>query len=128
MLMNITFESKGDFEKLSAWLDSVSNNTPDSALRQIAKEGEQMLASNTPRDTGETATGWVAEITSKKSISEISWTNKAHPDLEVNLAKLIDQGYGTGTGGYVQPRPFIQKSMDSVWKTAGDKVAKELIK
>ena len=126
--MNVTFESKGDFENLKAWLDGVSKNTPDAALRQIAKDGERSLASNTPRDTGKTASGWGSSIESKKGTSEISWTNNAHPGLNVNLAKLIDQGHGTGTGGYVPPKPYIQKSMDSVFNTAGDKIAKELIK
>lgn len=126
--MQVTFESRGDFEKLKAWLDSVSKNSPDLALDQIAREGQRSLSSNTPRDTGKTAGGWTYKITSRKGKSEISWMNKANPGLTVNLAKLIDQGHGTGTGGYVRPQPYIERSMDSIWQTAGDKIAKELIK
>lgn len=127
MLMNITFESKGDFKETRKWLDSVSKHTPLISLSQIAIEGKQNLALNTPKDTGITAAGWEAEIRTTGFTSEISWTNRAHPGVVINLAKLIDQGYGTGTGGYVAPRPYIKQSMEPVWKTAGDKIYKELI-
>lgn len=126
--MKVTFESKGDFDKTRAWLSRVANRTPIQPLRQIAREGEQALASNTPRDTGATASGWTSEITSSGSVSEVSWMNQAHPGASVNVAKIIDQGHGTGTGGYVPPRPYIKKSMESVWKSAGDRIAKELTK
>lgn len=126
--MNITFESKGDFNEVRKWLDTAINSKPTMALSEIASEGKANLASNTPRDTGETAAGWQAEITTKGSVSEIAWTNNAHPETNVNVAVIIDQGHGTGTGGYVQPRPYIKKSMDSIFATAGDKVVKELVK
>ena len=124
--MKITFESKGDFSKTKAWLSKVVNGVPVDKIRQVAKEGERVLAANTPRDTGETASGWVSEITSDREVSEIAWMNRAHPEAKVNIAKIIDQGHGTGTGGYVAPRPYIQKSMESVWKEASDMVSKEL--
>lgn len=126
--MKIAFETKGDFNNLSKWLDGVSHAKPSTSLTQIAKEGEKSLASNTPKDTGETASGWKSEIKTVDGQSEIAWINDAHPEANVNVAVIIDKGHGTGTGGYIPPRPYIQKSMDSVWKTAGDKIAKELIK
>ncbi len=128
MLMKLTFESKGDFDKTLAWLSRVVNRAPTKTLQQIARDGERALSANTPRDTGETASSWVSEITSRNNVSEISWMNTAHPEANVNVAKIIDQGHGTRTGGFVQPRPYIQKAMDDVWKSASDKIAKELIK
>lgn len=126
--MKIAFETKGSFDNLNKWLKKVSQSTPDSALNQIANDGVKSLASNTPRDTGETASGWQAEIKNSRGVSEIAWTNNAHPEAKVNVATIIDQGHGTGTGGWVQPRPYIKKSMDSVWKSAGDKIVKEMVK
>lgn len=126
--MNISFESKGDFDQLSKWLDEVSKATPKNSLKEIAVAGGKSLAANTPRDTGMTASGWEAVVTTKGLTSEIAWNNVAHPGESVNIARIIDQGHGTGTGGYVPPRPYIKKAMDSVWKDAGDKIAKELIK
>lgn len=121
------FESRGDFDNLNKWLDKVSTANPARALNDIAKEGGRALTSNTPRDTGGTSRGWEATITTKGAVSEVNWTNNAYPALSVNMALLIELGHGTGTGGYVPPRPFIKDAMDSVWKSAGDKIAKELV-
>lgn len=125
--MKIAFESKGNFDKLSSWLDSVSKRDPSKVLNEIANSGTKSLTSNTPRDTGATALGWKAEVTTKGNVSEISWKNEAHPGTSANVAVLIDQGHGTRNGGYVPPRPYIKKAMDSVWNTAGDKIAKGLV-
>lgn len=122
------FESRGNFDNMSKWLDKVSNANANAALGQIALEGGRSLASATPKATGETASGWKAEVTAKGDISEVAWTNGAHSESTANVAVIIDQGHGTGTGGYVPPRPYIKGAMDSVWKTAGDKIAKELVK
>lgn len=126
--MRVSFESKGDFDDIRSWLQQASKAKPDSALRQIGSDGVKALSANTPKDTGATASGWTYEVKSNFNTSEIVWTNRAHPNLRVNLARLLDSGYVTGTGGRVAPRPYIAKSMDKVWKVAGDKIYKELIK
>lgn len=128
MLMKISFESKGDFNNATSWLKKVVNGNPATILNQVAKQGEQSLAANTSKDTGETASGWKSKIKTKGDVTEIEWYNDAHPELEVNLAKLIELGHGTRTGGYVPPKPYIKKSMDPVFKSVGDKVAKELFR
>ncbi len=126
--MKISFDSKGDFDGILSWLKNVTNRDPSMALNSIASQGERSLAANTPRDTGETASGWTSEIITKGNVTEIAWKNTAHPELNVNLAKLIELGHGTGTGGYVLPKPYINRAMDPVFKNVGDKVVKELIK
>ena len=126
--MQVTFQSKGDFANAEAWLKDISTRTPTMALNQIASEGERSLSNNTPKDTGKTASGWKAIVETKGGITEVSWVNTAHSNLHVNIAKLIEQGHGTGTGGYVAPRPYIKQSMEKIWETAGDRIAKELVK
>lgn len=128
MFMKISFDSKGDFNVIRSWLDKVTKRNPSKTLGRIASQGTTNLKNNTPRDTGETASSWVTEITTKGNISEIAWKNTAHPDAEVNVAKLIELGHGTGNGGYVPPKPYIKKSMDPVFKDVGDRVVKELIR
>lgn len=126
--MEVLFDSKGDFNNIQQWLDNVARRSPNEALNQIAIEGERSLEANTPKDTGVTAGGWQAKITTDGKGSEIAWSNKAHPEASVNIAVIIDQGHGTGTGGYVPPRPYIKKAMDSVFAHAGTKIEQELIK
>lgn len=123
--MRVTFESKGDFKNTLDWLSKGSKGPSNAIINQIAKDGKEELTANTPRATGETAEGWQSRITKQSGGSaEIAWINTAHPESNVSVAKLIDQGHGTRNGGYVPPRPYIKKSMDSVWRKASDRLAK----
>ena len=126
--MKISFESKGDFNVTRDWLKRVTNRNPSMVLNQIASEGVRNLSNNTPKDTGETAAGWESDVKTNGDTTEISWKNTAHPESKVNVAKLIEVGHGTGTGGYVPPRPYIKDAMKPIWEEVDKKVVKELIK
>lgn len=126
--MQVKFETRGDFDNLEKWLDRMTNYTPTASLHKIAQEGGSALSKNTPRNTGQTASGWTSEVTHSRGIFEVSWMNNAHPGLSINLARMLDQGYTTGTGGYVPPRPYVKDSMKPVWKKAGNDIAKEMTK
>lgn len=126
--MRIGFSTKGDFDAITKWLKEVPETLPK-GLDRIAEKGVTNLKNNTPKDTGATANGWQAEvIKGNNDKHNIVWTNTAHPQESANIALLIELGHGTGTGGYVQPKPYIKAAMEDVWKTAGDDIAKELIK
>lgn len=125
--MNISFESKGDFRNTERWLKNLTNTDMTSGLNQIASQGTKSLASRTPKATGETANSWKGTVTKRGDVSEIVWTNTAHPGAGVNIAKIIDLGHGTGTGGYVPPQPYIKEAMTPVWERL-DNIIKELIK
>lgn len=112
--MSIKFESKGGFRNVLKWLDDVTN-IKDDVVKSIADEGVKCLKEGTPKESGETASGWVYEIVRKPNSAEIYWKNIANPESSVNVAKLIEFGHGTRTGGYVQPRPYIKRSMTPVW-------------
>lgn len=126
--MDVSFDSKGDFDDAIKWLKEKANMSLPKVSGDIANDGIKSLAKNTPKDTGVTASGWTAEVKMTAKGSEIVWKNTARPNLSVNLAVLIELGHGTRTGGYVPPRPYIKQAMDSVFKTAGDNIAGELFK
>lgn len=126
--MKVSFESKGNFGNALSWLKGVINHNPLPIAKQIANEGTKNLMAGTPRDTGETASGWTSEIKTRGGVTEIAWKNNAHPYSSANVAKLIELGHGTKNGGYVQPRPYIKNAMNPVFANAGDKVVKGLIK
>jgi hypothetical protein len=126
--MKISFESKGNFDVINGWLKHIIKIDPSVVANQIASEGKRSLSANTPIDTGETASGWVSEVKSNGTTTEIAWKNVAHPGAGVNIAKIIDQGHGTGTGGYIPPKPYIKKAMTPVWGSADNMINKELIK
>lgn len=58
----ITFRQKGDFSKLTRYLEKVKSVVKLSDLDKYGKEGVAALASATPVDTGLTASSWSYEI------------------------------------------------------------------
>lgn len=126
--MNISFESKGDFDVIMGWLKDVSNRSPARALNQIGADGAKSLSAHTPKSTSETASGWKSRVDSSGDVSELIWYNIAHPEARVSIARLIDTGHGTGTGGYVPPKPYIRQAMNPVWAGIDNKLIKELIR
>jgi hypothetical protein len=92
-------------------------------LEAGAKQGVKALAAATPKDSGLSSDSWGYKISGGKSFVTITWTNT---DVEngFHVAIMLQYGYGTGTGGYVQGRdyinPAIQPVMDQiandVWK------------
>lgn len=125
--MKMGLESEGDFPNIIKLLTKTLRGVPTATLNRIGSEGDTALANGTPKNTGETASGWRHEISTYRNNSVIEWYNTAHPEAKVSIAKIIDQGHGTGTGGYVPPRPYIKESMGPIWENAGDKVAKEMM-
>lgn len=118
--MQIKFESKGGFDNVLKWINKTSNI--QHMVNDIAEYGKNRLTVETPENTGETASGWEHDIITKQNSIEIAWKNVAHPESEVNVAKLIELGHGTGTGGYVQPRPYIKQAMEPVWKKLDNEI------
>lgn len=126
--MDIKFEIKGGFDNVTKWLNDVTKKDTSSAIRGLAEDGKRSLAAHTPKATGITSLGWNYKIKSSGNVTEVAWYNNAHPGSTANVAKLIDLGHGTGTGGYVPPRPYIREAMKPIWSSIDDKVTRELIK
>lgn len=73
--------------------------------------GVAALEQATPKETGETAISWKYRIVRGKTFIRIEWYNT---HLDVNgtmIAVLIQYGHGTGTGGYVVGRDYINPAM-----------------
>lgn len=119
--MILRFKSKGNFEKASSWLKESSKMDDYKKLFQKYGEfGVQKLQEYTPKRTGETAAGWDYELNQNGNKIEVYFVNTAHPELSVNLAKIIQLGHGTRNGGYVPPVNYIHPAMATVYKKVGD--------
>lgn len=127
--MRVSFETSGGFENALSWLRKTKDRIPTSALNNVGRSGVAALKSATPTgETGGTAAGWDYQVDRNSSGAEVSFTNNAHPGESVNVAKIIELGHGTGTGGYVPPNPYIKQAMAPVFSKAGDQIAKEMFK
>lgn len=92
-------------------------------LDSAAQEGVRALASSTPVDTGLAEDSWGYEIEYSRGRVTIRWTNS---DIENGfpVAIMLQYGYGTGTGGYVQGRDYINPAVRPVFDRIADQVWK----
>lgn len=114
----ITFRHKGDFSKLTRYFERVKEAARIGILDKYGREGVAALASATPVDSGETANSWGYEISRSAGSAAIIFTN-SHINKGVPIAIILQYGHGTGTGGYVQGRDYINPAIRPVF----DKIA-----
>ena len=123
----ITFRQKGDFSKLTRFLEKAKEAVRLGDLDKYGREGVAALASATPVDTGLTANSWYYKIEHKDGTATISFFN-SNVQNGVPIAIILQYGHGTGTGGWVQGRdyinPAIQPIFDKIVTEAGREVTK----
>lgn len=121
--MKVDVSTVGDFSRTIKRLQKMATTSPNKALQKIASQGTNALSAGTPvGDTGQTASGWKDKVTD----NEIQWANNAHMGESVNIAKIIQLGHGTGTGGYVPPNDYIRPALTPIFGDAADIIAEEL--
>lgn len=119
----ISFTSTGSFNNTEAFLKKMSKPNIRSVLDGLARQGVAALSSATPVESGLTASSWTYDITESGGSWTITWSN-THVVNGAVIAILLQYGHGTGTGGYVAGRdyinpairPIFDKIADSVWK------------
>ena len=118
--------SKGDFTRTFKFLNKMQNFKIDSILEKYAQQGVSALASATPVDSGATASSWGYEITRSGQGATIYWTN-TNSNQGVIIAVILQYGHGTGTGGYVQGRDYINPAMRPVFDQIADAAWREVV-
>ena len=111
--------SAGSFSKTEAWLTKLQGSALLSDLDKYGEMGVRALSSATPVDQGDTKNSWSYKVNK----SSIHWYN-SHTNGGANIAILIQYGHGTGTGGYVAGRNYINPAIQPIF----DKIAKDLWK
>lgn len=116
----ITFRHKGDFSKLTRFLERAKEAVRLGDLDKYGREGVAALASATPIDSGLTATSWYYKITNANGRAEITFLN-SNIQNGVPIAIILQYGHGTGTGGWVQGRDYINPAIQPIF----DKIAND---
>lgn len=119
----IIFESSGSFNKTESFLTKMSRGDVFQALEAYAQEGVRALSAATPIDSGATAASWAYQVQRSKGSYSITWTN-GNVVNGAPIAIMLQYGHGTGTGGYVQGRDYINPAMKPVFDRIADKVWK----
>lgn len=121
----IAFRHKGDFSKLSKYLERAKEAVRLGTLDKYGSEGVAALASATPIDSGETANSWYYEIERTNGSVTIRFNN-SHTNQGVPIAIILQYGHGTGTGGWVQGRDYINPAIRPVFDKIADEAWKEV--
>lgn len=124
-MKGITFTHKGDFSKTEKFLNTVLKHRYLNVLERYGKEGVRALAAATPKDSGETAASWNYEIDHNRKETAIVFTN-SNIQNGVNIAIILQYGHGTGTGGYVAGKDYINPALRPVFDQMADDVWKEV--
>ena len=119
----ISREASGSFAKTESFLKTLSKLDVMSVLDSCGHVGVQVLADATPMDSGLSSISWGYTVTRKGTVYTITWTNS---DIENGfpVVVMLQYGYGTGTGGYVQGRDFINPAIKPIFDLIADKVWK----
>lgn len=116
----ISFRQKGDFSKLTRFMEKAKEVVRLGDLDKYGREGVAALASATPVDTGETADSWYYKITNKNGTATIAFYN-SNIQNGVPIAIILQYGHGTGNGGWVQGRDYINPAIQPIF----DKITNE---
>lgn len=119
----ISFTVTGSTKRTEVFLQKVRTGDIYASLDASAREGVSALIAGTPVDSGLAADSWGYEIDRSSSSVTIKWTNN---DVENGfpVAIMLQYGHGTGTGGYVQGRDYINPAMQPIFDRIADQVWK----
>jgi hypothetical protein len=123
----VVVKHKGDFRNTERFLQKLSKFDAMSVSEKYAQEGVAALAAATPVESGLTARSWGYEITTTKDSYTISWTN-SNIVVGVPIAVIIQYGHGTGNGGWVQGRDYINPAIQPIFDKIADEAWREVTK
>ena len=123
----IKFRQKGDFSKLTRYLEKVKEVVKLGDLDKYGRAGVAALASATPVDTGLTASSWYYEISNKNGSAMISFHN-SNIQNGVPIAIILQYGHGTRNGGWVEGRDYITPAIRPIFDRIADDAWKEVTK
>lgn len=121
----VTLSSKGDWKNTFKFLQKAKDFEIQKTLEQYAQKGVDALRIATPKKTGLTANSWSAEVVKTGYGWQIHWAN-SNTNKGVNIAFILQAGHGTGTGGYVQGRDYINPALRPIFDEIADSAFKEV--
>lgn len=123
----ISFRHKGDFSKLTRFLERAKEVVHLGCLDKYGREGVAALASATPVDTGLTADSWYYKITNNGQSAKVTFYN-SNIQNGVPIAIILQYGHGTRNGGWVQGRDYINPVVQPIFDKLANEAWREVTK
>ena len=125
--MGLTMRVRGNWNRTKEFLEKMKSQFYIPIIQRYGEIGCRALAEYTPKDTGATASSWYYVIKRMNKGFKIEWRNyHLDDDGRVPVAILIQFGHGTGTGGYVAPRDFINPALQPIFENLAEAVWEEV--
>lgn len=123
--MRITFTSTGNFERSSKFLSRLGSRDIIRNLDTWGRRGVIALSNATPVDSGLAATSWGYKIARSGRSWTLHFTNN---DIENGFPVIIglQYGHGTGTGGWIAGRDFINPAAQPIFEGIVNDIWKEV--
>jgi hypothetical protein len=119
--ITIQLKESGSFQKTFKFLKTMKEKAFLRNLDAYGRKGVAALASATPVKTGLTANSWNYEIENDGENIIVRWYNTNVIKDYFNVAIMLQYGHGTGTGGWVQGRDYINPAIQPIFdKMAAD--------
>lgn len=123
----ISFRQKGDFSKLTRFLEKAKNVVRVGDLDKYGREGVAALTSATPVDSGLTASSWYYKVEHTNGSAKINFYN-SNIQNGVPIAIILQYGHGTGNGGWVEGRDYINPAIQPIFDKIAENAWKEVTK
>ena len=123
----IKFRQKGDFSKLTRFLERAKEAVRLGDLDKYGREGVAALASATPVDSGLTASSWYYTIEHRNGSSSINFHN-SNIQNGVPIAVILQYGHGTRNGGWVEGRDYINPAIQPIFDRIANDAWREVTK
>ncbi len=117
----------GEFNKITRYLERSKHRLGIGIFDKYGKMGVDALTAATPVDTGKTADSWRYEIQNDANGMTLSFHND-NVNKGVNIAIILQYGHGTGNGGWVEGRDYINPALQPIFDELADKIWKEVTK
>lgn len=121
----IKFEQKGDFSKLTHYLERAKETVKLGDLDRYGQAGVNALSSATPVRTDLTANSWHYTIENSNGTVSISFHN-SNIQNGVPIAIILQYGHGTRNGGWVQGRDYINPAIQPIFDSIAEKAWREV--
>lgn len=121
----ISFTQHGDFKKLSKYFERIREKIKLGVLDKYGKAGVTALANATPKDSGLTASSWFYEIVRQNGTVSLNFLN-SNIHEGVPIAIILQYGHGTGTGGWVMGRDYINPAIQPLFDKLASDAWKEI--
>ena len=122
----ISFKHSGGFDNLERLMEKFQVYDYVCILNSLGKKGVEALSAATPVDSSLTSKSWSYDFEKTKTSLVMRWYN-SNVVNGVPIAIILQYGHGTGTGGYVEGRDYINPAIQPIFDEIAMAVWKEVL-